>query len=137
YISASIYEYPALLGLGMPLPLLHGPFLYLYVATLTGRLQAIRARDLLHFLPALLSYLYLISFFILPAEEKILVFQNKGKGHETFMLLNVSAIILSGIGYVAWSLILLRKHRRSILDQFSATEKINLRWLQYLIYGIA
>jgi len=137
YISGSIYEYPALLGLGMPLPLLHGPFLYLYVATLTGRLPAIRASDLLHFLPAVLSYLYLISFFMLPAEEKILVFQNKGKGHETFMLLNVSAIILSGIAYVAWSLVLLRKHRRSILDQFSATEKINLRWLQYLIYGIA
>jgi len=34
------------------------------------------------------------------------------------------------------SSIVLRKHRISIADQFSYTEKINLQWLQYLIYWI-
>ena len=47
------------------------------------------------------------------------------------------AIIISGIAYVSWSLILLKRHRKAILNQFSYTEKINLRWLQFLIYGIA
>ena len=31
----------------------------------------------------------------------------------------------------------IKRHRKAILNQFSYTEKINLRWLQFLIYGIA
>jgi hypothetical protein len=69
--------------------------------------------------------------------SKVYVYQNKGLGYETFMLVNLVAIVLSGISYVIWSLLLLRRHRKTILDQFSYTEKINLRWLQFLIYGIA
>ncbi|MDP1762654.1 MAG: helix-turn-helix domain-containing protein [Sediminibacterium sp.] len=33
-------------------------------------------------------------------------------------------------------MILLKQHRISILNYFSYTEKINLKWLQYLVYGI-
>jgi AraC-like DNA-binding protein len=45
-------------------------------------------------------------------------------------------IIVSGIFYVIASSIALRRHRVSIADQFSNAEKINLQWLQYLIYWI-
>jgi AraC-like DNA-binding protein len=73
----------------------------------------------------------------MPPDQKVFIFQHKGIGYETFQLVNLVAIVISGITYVCWSLLLLRKHRKAILDQFSYTEKINLRWLQLLIYGIA
>ena len=38
--------------------------------------------------------------------------------------------------YVLASLLLLRKYRKAIQDEFSTTEKINLMWLRYLIYGV-
>jgi len=137
FISGNMYEYPALLGTGLPLPLLHGPFLFLYVVSLTGRVNKIGFKEILHFAPAILSYLYLVSYFIQPAGEKIIVFQHKGQGYETYLFLNLIAIPVSGVVYVLWSILLLRKHRLAILDQFSYTEKINLDWLRYLIYGIA
>src|SRR5690242_8323915 len=74
FIAGKIYSYPWLLGTHFPLPLLHGPFLYLYAASLTGNFNTSNKKYLLHFIPALLCWAYLIHFFILPPEEKIFVF---------------------------------------------------------------
>ena len=136
FFSGIAYQHPFLLGLNMPLPLLHGPFLFLYTASLTNQLRPGK-KIWIHFIPAVVCWLYLISFYILPDEQKIYIFQNRGKGYETFQAVNLVAIVISGILYVVWSLFLLKRHRQAILNQFSYTEKINLRWLQFLIYGIA
>jgi hypothetical protein len=130
------FPYPYLLGLEIPFPLLHGPFLYLYTATMTNRLTGSKKLQILHFIPAILSYLYLIQFYILPVNEKIEVYKHKGAGYETFLLVNSLATFISGIVYVSWSTILLNRHKKTIFNQFSSTEKINLNWIRYLIYGI-
>ncbi len=137
FFSGIAYQHTFWLGLSMPLPLVQGPFLFLYTASLTNQLTGRRKLWLLHFIPAVVCWLYLIRFYIMPADQKVYIFQHKGIGFETFQLVNLMAIVISGITYVCWSLLLLRKHRKAILDQFSYTEKINLRWLQFLIYGIA
>lgn len=127
--------YPQLLAADFPLPLAHGPFLYLYTLSLTSRNPSLRV-SLLHFAPSLAVVLYLIPFFELPLEQRIFVFKNKGAGYETFNQIKVLSTIASGVLYVILSSLALRKHRISIMDQFSSTEKINLQWLQYLIYWI-
>ncbi|PSL45587.1 AraC-like DNA-binding protein [Chitinophaga niastensis] len=136
YFHGSFTERPWALGIEIPLPLLHGPFLYLYTAALTRQFPHKWKFMLLHFVPAIVSYLYLVRFYRLPDEQKIFVYLNKGRGFELFTMLNLFVIILSGITYIVWSAILLKKYHRSLFDQFSYTEKINLKWLQYLIYGI-
>ena len=118
FISGIAYQHTFWLGLSMPLPLVQGPFLFLYTASLTNQLPGRKKLWLLHFIPAVVCWLYLIRFYIMPADQKVF-------------------IVISGITYVCWSLLLLRRHRKAILDQFSYTEKINLHWLQLLIYGIA
>ena len=136
YYSGEIYNYPSLLGVDMPLPLLPGVFLYFYVGSVTDQLPARKSLLLLHFVPAVAMYLYLISFFLLPADQKIMIYKNQGAGYETFGTIKTLAIALSGIVYVAWSSLLLRRHRQRILDQFSYQDKIDLRWLQILTWGI-
>jgi AraC-like DNA-binding protein len=128
--------YPQLLGFEMPIPLLHGPLLYLYTRALTNRPHSWKIA-LLHFAPALIVIAFLIPFFAMPMEDRLFVYRNGGVGYETFNLLKTIAIIVSGIVYVLLSMVALRRHRISIANQFSFTEKINLQWLQYLIYGIA
>jgi len=135
--SGIAFQHPFWLGLSMPLPLVQGPFLFLYTASLTNQLTGRKKLWLIHFIPAALCYLYLIRFYIMPADQKIFIFQHRGIGFESFQLVNLVAIVLSGITYVCWSLLLLRRHRQAILNEYSYTEKINLRWLQFLIYGIA
>jgi len=136
FFSGLSYRHPFLLGLDLPLPLVHGPMLYLYTASLTNQLPVGKKLLFLHFIPAVASWIYLVNFFILPGSQKVFVFQNKGLGFESFMWINLVAILISGIAYIITCLILLKRHRRAILDQFSYTEKINLKWLQFLIYGI-
>jgi AraC-like DNA-binding protein len=125
--------YPGLLGFGIPLPLAHGPFLYWYTRALTDR-HAPHKLLALHFIPLLLAHLYIAPFLALSAEEKMFVFENQGAGYETFNRINGMAIVVSGIVYVLLSSLALRKHRQSIVEEFSSTEKINLQWLQYMIY---
>ena len=126
--------YPQLLAVDFPLPLVHGPFLLLYSLALTrGHLSK---ASMLHFLPALCVLLYLIPFFALSTEEKIKVFESQGAGYEVFNMSRTVANLSSGVVYVILTSLVLRKHRRAILNQFSSTEKINLEWLQYLSYWI-
>jgi AraC-like DNA-binding protein len=135
FITGKNFSYPYLLGLELPLPLLHGPFLYVYTAAVTNQKIIGRFR-IVHFAPFLLSYIPFISFMFSPDEHKIFVYQNNGIGYETLMSFMVLIIIVSGIVYVALSLRLLKKHQQIVRNHFSYAEKINLAWLRYLIYGI-
>jgi AraC-like DNA-binding protein len=128
--------YSYLLGIEIPFPLVHGPFLYLYTATMTNQLPADKKWGLLHFVVPILSVLLFSGFFSLPAGQKVEVYKNKGAGYESFITINLIAIYISGIVYVCWCSLLLWKHRKNIEAEFSDTEKINLNWLRYLVYGI-
>ena len=136
FVTGDIYSVPHLLGIEQPLPLLHGVFLYLYVASLTKLLPNRRGLLVLHFVPAMAIYIYLAAFFVLPADQKIQVYRSQGAGHELFNALRSYAIALSGICYVTWSAVLLKKHRNAIRDQFSDLDKVNLQWLQILTFGL-
>jgi AraC-like DNA-binding protein len=133
FFKASLY--PGLLGLGIPIPLMHGPFLYWYTRALTGR-PVRHVLMLTHFVLPIAEYLYMLPFLMLTAEEKTLVFENNGIGYEAFNLFNSIAIIASGVLYIVLSSLALRKHRISIEQEFSSTDKVNLQWLQYMIYWL-
>ena len=133
---ANDMRFSFLLGVEIPFPLLHGPFLYLYTAAMTNQLPANKKLGLLHFITPLLSLLMFSKFFLLTAAQKVEVFKNEGAGYEIPVTINLIAIYLSGVFYVIWCSILLRKHRKNIADEFSNTDKIDLNWLRYLVYGI-
>jgi AraC-like DNA-binding protein len=136
-VSTGAYpNWPYLLGVELAMPLLHGPFLYLYTAELTGHFPA-KHRWLLHFLPFCAANLLLAPFFTLPVSAKIAVYDHAGQGYETQLLFIRYAIYLSGIVYIILSLLLLRKHRQRILQAYSETARISLNWLRYLIIGVS
>src|SRR4051812_40326074 len=60
HTTALAFRYPVSIGLHLPLPLVHGPFLFLYTASVT-RQHTLNWRKLLfHFSPAIACFLYLI-----------------------------------------------------------------------------
>ena len=134
FITEKYLDFPFFLGFDRPIPLLHGPLLYLYTASSAGQLK--NKSIALHFLPWLLAHFLLISFLVLPVTEKVEVYKNSGRGYETISDILVWTIIVSGIVYVALSLKLLNNHKRNIEQKFSNTVKINLAWLRYLIFGV-
>lgn len=136
FINNIILQWPLLLGIQIPLPLLHGPFLFLYTAALTNQLSS-RKWVWLHFVPVAMAYLLMLPFFLLPDSKKIWVFKNEGAGYEQTTAIIFIAILLSGLLYAIWSFKKLQQHRKNINNQFSNTEKITLNWLQYLVAGIS
>lgn len=130
-------NYPFLLTLGTPLPLIQGPLLFLYTAALTNQFPNKKYKLFFHFIPLIIVYIIFIPFYALSNQQKIDVYLQHGKGFEIQILVNLILIYTSGIIYVVWSLFLLKRHRENILEQFSDIEKINLNWLRYLIIGIS
>lgn len=134
FITKDYSQFPYLLGIEKGLPLIHGPFLFIYITALTS-VKRVTKLSLLHFTPVVILYILMMPFFLLPPERKIYIYNHKGQGYEWLVNIIVPAIMLSGIVYVILSFYLLRKHKKNIENQFSDTEKINLNWLRYLIYG--
>ncbi|MEG0925697.1 helix-turn-helix domain-containing protein [Chryseobacterium sp.] len=134
--SGGYMKFPYLIGFELPFPFMHGPMLYLYILSVTGRKMSWKIW-LLHCMPVLLIYVVLFQFLMLSPHERMLVYQNRGKGYEGLSDALKFLMIMSGIVYVGLSLLAVRKYKKEISNQYSNTEKINLNWAYYLITGIA
>lgn len=135
FLTEQHIYYPSLVVAGFTLPLVQGPFLFLYTRQQTSAIP-FDTKQLLHFLPVIIISFLFAEFYFFPLERKIEIFKNAGKGFETQMLINLIAISFSGVVYVPLALNLLLKHKKNIVHRFSNTEKINFNWLLYLIIWI-
>ncbi len=130
-------KYPHLVGITHPVPLLHGPLLYLYVTSSLREEQKLRWIDYAHFTPALIAYLGMVPFFFFySAEKKSLVNHHIIDDYQTFMSISLLAFIISGITYPILAFRLIDKHEKLIHENFSFEEKISLSWLRYCLFGL-
>ena len=107
--------YPHLIGVTVPFPFFYGPLLYLYIQYSIKDGHQLRKQDYLHFLPIVLTYLYMFRFyFFYSAEEKRLVDKGLIDDFGTFSNILVVAIIVSAITYAIFSYRLLNKYKRLI-----------------------
>ena len=129
--------YPHLIGLSVSFPLFYGPLLYLYTTYSLKNDSQLRKIDYLHFLPILLSYLYMSKFyFFYSADEKRLVDAGQIHDFDIFTNLLLIAFIISGISYTILSFNQLKKYKHLLEKNFSNDEEINLKWVNYFILGI-
>ncbi len=135
FVTDQYKDVPGVLGWELPFPFIHGPFLFLYTLYLTNQ-QRHKNRWIWHFLPFLVDYLIWIPVLIQSPEQKLYTYEHGVPGYKGVIIGQTIATIISGVGYVIASLVLLKRHRRNIAGQFSNTGKITLNWLRYLIGGI-
>lgn len=116
--------------------LLHGPFLYLYVESLTSGMKRLTAGGLLHFVPFASFFLYLLISLWFPEYssrirlDHVTVAIMPPIAFVVFLLITAS----SGPAYFVVSYLRLRRINISILNNFSATKEVNLGWLNTLVY---
>ena len=137
-------EYPFLLGIMLPLPVAQGPLLFLYVTSLTKGLAIVEKKNaknlfmiVVHVLPVLTLYLFLIPFFLMPSTDKLSYFKYVAKNPNLYSIIQFYLTFFSGIFYIFWSFLLLKKHKKIVKQNFSYKQQVNLNWLNYLIYGMA
>ncbi len=123
---------PHLVKIYIPAQFLIGPLIFLYVSALIDPSFRLTKTKLLHFLPFMLSILYLAPFFLESAQAKI-----------GFVDSNVSAAIPSRAEewvvwlylqaslwvYSLWSLGKYRRYRREIKETVSNTDRYAWNWL--------
>ena len=130
------YQFPHLLGIALPLPIIHGVFLYFYTLELTKKAHIRFTTLLLHLIPFFLLALLALPFYLLPAAEKVSIYQHHGKGFEWYKQLQMVAFLTAGFAYSLASIWQIRKYRQQIFDSFSNVDKKMLGWLEYLAIGL-
>ncbi len=132
------YQYPHLLGVSLPIPILHGVLLYFYTIELIRKeTQITLKKTLLHLVPFFVLIILAIPFYQLSGDEKIEVYRQAGRGFEWYTTIQTSTFVFFGFAYSLASIIEIRKCRRQLLDNFSNIDKKMLRWLEYLAIGLA
>ncbi len=130
-------HWPFLIMIFSPFPLLHGPFLLLYLLSLTRENKKLRWYDSLHFGPYLLGMVLYFPYIYLSGAEAISQLDALEKeGNYWPLLLLDFGDQASGLIYAVVSYVFLQQHRKRIKDQFSYKEQVSLEWLRYLIFGI-
>ncbi len=130
-------KYPHLTGISHPFPLLHGPFLFLYVVFSLRTDQRFRLKDFLHFAPAIVSYIYMMPYFFLyDTNTKRLVDSGQINDYMVFMYISLVAFIVSGLTYTILAYLLIGKYEKKVHQNYSFDERISLNWLRYCILGL-
>jgi len=116
--------------------LLHGPFLYLYIESLTTGKNRPAKRDLLHFIPFCSFFLYLLISLLFPEYSSRIRMDHVTIKVEPPIVFVIFLLItaLSGSVYFFASFLKFKNININILNNFSTTEEINLDWLKTLVY---
>lgn len=129
--------YPHLSGIHHPFPLLHGPFLYLYILFSLRENEPSNWLNYLHFTPALLFYIYMIPFlFFYTAEEKLMLNHGVIDDYSGFITFSIFAFVISAVSYAFASYRLLYQYESLTKQNFAYTESIDLNWLKFFIWGL-
>lgn len=130
HASGASEQHPALIGLDLPVALLYGPLLYLYVRTLTAPGPALRRADAWHLVPFVALIVFLVPFYLQPGAEKLALMHDPALSFQTRAMAVVNPLkMLHGSVYLG--LIVVRVRRAA-----PGAEPGTLRWLRGLTAGV-
>jgi AraC-like DNA-binding protein len=126
--------FPHLSKVGWLLPTFFGPLFYLFTLKLTSKKPRFRRFDLIHFIPSLLAFIYLLPYYLRSREQKIAYLDNfELASKDDFGLLN-QFNNFQLLFYLVLALLVLARYKKKIFATFSQVEHIRLRWLQQFAY---
>jgi AraC-like DNA-binding protein len=136
-ITVYQFELTGILAIALfSLPLLGAPLLFLYILSLTG--HNVTWRTIISHLS--IYVLYVLLFWYLKQYDEVTLIAINGffqmkENVPQWMLYYAIPLAISGLVYCIWDLLLLKNHRRRIADIFSFDEKVDLKWINYIVYS--
>jgi len=140
--SHYFYDYPDLIGLIWPLDYLYGPLFYFYVRELTSINKPFKGKnDAFHWLLFFLGLILALPTWTLDPNQKIVMLYGSSQTvveevyrAKIFDGLASLFVVIQVAVYICLSFRHLHHYRRSIRQQFSEIERINLSWLVTLLW---
>ena len=112
-----------------------GPLIYFYVKSLTQTYFKFRKIDYLHFLPALIYFVYRVIVFIYDAQQPGFDDVQNGRFHNGTVAYYIEGFctLFNEISVVTYTILAIRsylKHRKSIVEYFSNTYQVELNFIR-------
>ena len=111
---------------------LYYSLMYVYTQSLVSKEQSFKPKWLLHLLPTVIVYGFIIPLAILPYETKVDIGVHPSA--DVYSTVVFGIVIVFVTGYIVLILKLLNKHKVTIRNIFSYEENINLIWLKILAF---
>ena len=141
YQSRYFYLFPYLVGLSWPTEFLYAPFFYFYILSLTVTPVVIRKKQLWHFLPFVIGFALAMPTWMLTPDEKfeLLYGDLVPTAGQTYwaVVCDIAAILIFSFQTAIYLFLCFRQlyvFRRRLRQQCSSIEKINLTWLERLLW---
>ncbi len=127
------YPLPWVINISIPLIMLIGPALWLYVKSLTAQYFKLNASYLLLLAPfVFVAILFAFKFYIQPSAVKVSIDQTESFRSDFVFPLVMGLIALSNIGYAFWGIALINRYQKLLKTYFSKTDSIDLKWLKFV-----
>ncbi len=131
----------------LPVILLLNPVFFLYIESLTSPGFRFKMRKHVHFIPAAVILILNLPYFFASPEDRLFFITRRFDAPEPAPLIKYLLLIYAVTIYLAFliqfifysikEVRLLKNHESFIRNNYSFTEKINLRWIRTLIFGFS
>lgn len=141
YLGASGFykQYPNLIGYDTAFMLVQGPLLLLYIRLSTSPDRPLPKSWFLHFIPFFMLSIAMVLLLQGPevADRYVYVKATYSAQEHPLILLLGFLLHFHLLAYLFASLVLLKKLKKRMADEFSYSEGVDLKWLRSIVFGLS
>jgi AraC-like DNA-binding protein len=130
YTAGIIRVFPHLFAISYLTPWVFGPLVFLYARAASDRSWRFTRRELVHFVPVVVAFIFAVPLYTMSGPEKIALWEAMGQGRPNPATQSIDPFkYVIGVAYSAATVLYLRRHRREVEHSYSNIARVNLRWL--------